>query len=274
MRALQGADGSEKFLMRLSDGRMVESVYLRSKDRRTICVSSQVGCVLDCAFCATGTMGFERNLTADEIAGQVQALCAASGEGVREAPTNIVFMGMGEPFHNYENVIEAARALSDPHGLSIAPGKITISTAGVLPMIQRFLSERHAWRLAVSVVSAFEEKRNRLMPATRRHSLTELRRVLESFPRRRIMLEVPLLGGINDKDEDAEALLAFCAGLRIRVNLIPWNPSALTPAFKRPAHETVLRFQRILRRDGMNVFIRNSLGQGVQSACGQLALRE
>lgn len=273
LRRLKGADGSEKILIRLSDGRRIESVYLRTGERRTVCVSSQVGCVLDCAFCATGTMGFERNLTAEEIVGQVHAFLPGGGEAAcPDVPSNVVFMGMGEPFYNYESVIHAAGILSHPKRMNIAPGRITLSTAGVIPMIQRYLQEAHPFRLAISVPSAIEEKRRQLMPASHRHPLAELRQTLEAFPRRRIMIEVPLLAGINDQEEDAEALRSFCAGLRIRVNLIPWNASTAIRGLGRPSREVLLHFQKVLRRDGMNAFIRNSLGEAVQSACGQLVV--
>lgn len=302
-------DGSAKYLLSLTDGRRIEAVDLRSGSRRTICVSSQVGCVLDCSFCATGRMGFSRNLSTDEIVGQVATLVSASGEPVTPV-SNVVFMGMGEPFYNYANVIAAAKRLSDPRGFGIAPSKVTISTAGVLPAIKSFLDEGHAFRLAISITSAIPEVRSSLMPINERYSLSELRGVLLALPRsrqRNIMLEVPLLSGINDGERDATALREFCQGLAVRINLIAWNPTqfraneseleaggsvdqtgdqqnsgslqSLLPAAAqsrqpaRPDDQTVLRFQAILRQDPRPVFIRKSLGRDVAAACGQLALR-
>ena len=277
-------DGSIKHLIRLTDGSEVEAVFLPSKDRRTLCVSSQVGCALDCSFCATGRLGFRRNLSAVEIFAQGAAVLRASeplpavpGQLPEAAPatlTNVVFMGMGEPFYNYENVLRAADMFADPHGPAIAPRRITISTAGILPQIERYFREDRPYKLAISITSALSAKRDALMPINRRFSLEDLRTLLATSPARavrRVMIEIPLLAGVNDGAEDCEALLKFCAGLPVRVNLIPWNPVALGPAFVSPDRDRVLAFQSALRRDGLPVFIRRSLGSDIQGACGQLA---
>ncbi len=267
------SDGAAKYVLSLSDGLSIEAMFLPSKHRRTICVSSQVGCVLDCTFCATGTMGFSRNLTTEEIVGQVELILAD-----QEAPSasNVVFMGMGEPFYNYDNVLAAAAALSHPRGWNIAPSRITISTAGVLPRIEQMLCADLPYKLAISVTSADAVKRSRLMPINDRFPLADLRAVLERMPVRavrRVMIEVPLLGGVNDSAQDAEALRSFCSGLPVRVNLIPWNPTDTGGSFARPDDATVLAFQKILRTEKRPVFIRRSLGLELQGACGQLVVR-
>ena len=264
------SDGCVKFLLQLSDELKIESVYLPSGERRTVCVSSQAGCALDCSFCATGRMGLARNLSAEEITGQLElVLREVSVEDRSIAATNVVYMGMGEPFYNYDAVLRAAHLFSNQRGLNIAPGRITLSTAGVLPAMEKYFMENHAYKLALSLTSAMEEKRNILMPINRRYPLSELRKLLLRFPRKRVLLEIPLLAGINDGPEDIEALLVFCDGLRVRVNLIPWNPSP-GETFTRPSDESVLAFQRSMRRTGLNVFIRKSLGSDIAGACGQL----
>lgn len=272
-------DGSVKRLLRLDDGRQVEAVELPHGRRRTLCVSSQVGCVLDCAFCATGTMRFERNLSADEITGQLDVV-RADRNSEAAAPgefTNIVFMGMGEPFYNYDNVLAAAAKFADPRTYRIAPRRITISTAGVLPAIERYFEEAQPYNLAISITSAIAEKRDRLMPINQRYPVSGIEAALRAAPRRmaeRVLLEVPLLAGVNDQEPDALALLALIRDLPVRVNLIPWNPAEAGAAFATPDRETTLAFQRILRREGAPVFIRKSLGRDVMGACGQLALNQ
>ncbi len=272
------ADGSIKHLLRLSDGLCVESVFLPAGNRQTICVSSQVGCVLDCVFCATGRLGFRRNLSADEICGQLTAMGTTA--------TNVVFMGMGEPFYNYDNVLEAADRFADQRGPAIAARRITISTAGVLPGIERYFREERPYHLAISITSALAAKRDLLMPINRRFPLADLEALLRALPRRsaqRVMLEVPVFAGLNDGPEDVEALRVFCRGLPVRVNLIAWNPvelgeSSTSPAvapgsapFARPSRESLLTMQAELRQEGLPVFIRRSLGQDIAAACGQLA---
>lgn len=272
-------DGSVKRLLRLGDGRMVEAVDLPQGRRRALCVSSQAGCVLDCAFCATGTMRFERNLSADEIAGQLDAVRAdRNPEDVSPGEfTNIVFMGMGEPFYNYDNVLAAAAQFADPRRYRIAPRRITISTAGVLPAIERYFAEAQPYNLAISITSAIAEKRDQLMPINRRYPLSAIGAALRAAPRRmaeRVLIEVPLLAGVNDQAPDAQALLAFIRDLPVRVNLIPWNPAEAGAPFATPDRETTLAFQRIVRSEGAPVFIRKSLGRDVNGACGQLALTQ
>ncbi len=272
-------DGSVKRLLRLSDGRLVEAVDLPQGGRRTLCVSSQVGCVLDCAFCATGTMRFARNLSADEITAQLEVVRrdALPGGASADDFTNVVFMGMGEPFYNYDNVLAAAAKFADPRAFRIAPRRITISTAGVLPAIERYFEEAQPYNLAISITSAIAEKRDRLMPINQRYPLAKIGAALRAAPRRmaeRVLLEVPLLAGVNDQAEDAQALLEFICDLPVRVNLIPWNPADAGAVFATPDRETTLAFQQIVRRAGAPVFIRKSMGRDVQGACGQLALTQ
>ncbi|MCB1325019.1 MAG: 23S rRNA (adenine(2503)-C(2))-methyltransferase RlmN [Spirochaetales bacterium] len=268
-------DGSLKFLVQLHDGRRVESVYLPFGKRRTVCVSSQVGCVLDCRFCATGAMGFSRNLTAAEIVIQVLLVRRSlRALGLDDFVSNVVFMGMGEPFYNYEAVLAAANLLCDPRGMALAPRHITISTAGVLPAIESYCEADLAYKLAISITAADEELRNRLMPINERYRLGELRNLLLKYPPRvvsRIMFEVPLLGGVNDRQHDAERLAEFCDGLPVRINLIAWNPVKGSAPFESPSPDSVLAFQNILRAAGLTVFVRRNMGRDIAGACGQLA---
>lgn len=268
----RSTDGSRRYLLELSDGGRIEAVDLPFGSRRTLCLSSQLGCTLACRFCATGLLPFRRNLSAEEIVAQARLL-AAQAEGPVH---NLVFMGMGEPFYNYESVIAAATELSGRGGLVAGPGRIAISTAGVLPQILRFFAEGHAFRLAISLFSAVEATRSQWMPINQRYPLEELRAALLVLPgarQKRIMLEIPLLAGVNDDDREAEALRRFCEGMRVRINLIAWNKNAAAPGARAPEREQILRYQNILRADGRPVFVRRSLGQDIDAACGQLAFR-
>jgi 23S rRNA (adenine2503-C2)-methyltransferase len=241
------------------------------RDKLTLCVSSQVGCALDCAFCATATLKFGRNLSAGEIVQQIYTATALAGR----RPTNLVFMGMGEPLHNLQNVIRAFQILIHPWGAGFSPRRITVSTAGLVPGIGELAKLSPAPNLAISLNATTDEVRDRLMPINRKWPLAELLRAARAFPLahgRKVTFEYVLLAGVNDSDADAERLPRLLKGLECMVNLIPWNPFS-GPAFSRPSPERIRTFQEILRRHHMQTYIRTPRGDDIDAACGQLAAR-
>jgi 23S rRNA (adenine2503-C2)-methyltransferase len=258
-----------KYLFRLADGAMIESVFIPEAGRRTICISSQVGCGYKCSFCATGTMGLKRNLTAGEIVDQVLSV----ERDTKKTLTNVVLMGMGEPFHNYDNVIKACRLLNDPDGMAIAGRHIVISTVGLVPAIYRYADEGHPYRLAISLHTAVEEKRRRLLPVARVHGLADLMAAVRYYSqkaRQRLTFEYVLLGGVNDSESDARALRSLLHGIPCKVNLIPYN--AAIPSFQAPSAEQVDQFARWLLPLKAPVSVRWSKGSDIQAACGQLVV--
>jgi 23S rRNA (adenine2503-C2)-methyltransferase len=251
----------------MPDGMNVESVWMEEGDRTTICVSTQVGCALGCAFCATAKMGWMRNLDAGEITEQVLNI-----HRIRQnRATNLVFMGMGEPFLNYDNTLKAAKFLAHQKGLSIAARRITISTAGILPGIERFTDEGHAFRLAISLNAPHQDTRTRIMPVNKKYTLQKLtdaaRRYAETA-RKPLTFEYVLLDGINDSPDDALRLLSVIKGIRCKINLIPYNTTG--NEFRRPSPEKIDTFYRTLRGGHRVVNLRWSKGEEVQAACGQL----
>ncbi len=270
-RRSTSADGTVKLLLRLDDGRFIETVYIPEENRDTLCISSQVGCDVGCTFCLTARMGFKRNLRAGEIVGQVLRVIR---EGlVRDGGFNVVFMGMGEPLYNYRNVMKAFRLLTDPDGMNLSYRKITVSTSGVVPVLRRMAEEALLPNLAISLNATTDAARDRIMPINRRWPLGELLeacRRLPLEPRRRITVEYVLLAGENDSDDDARRLIDLLRGLPIKVNLIPYNPS---PGLdhRRPGPERVSHFQEILRAGFVANFVRKTRGDDVSAACGQLA---
>jgi 23S rRNA (adenine2503-C2)-methyltransferase len=269
-RILRSEDGTRKYLIRLADGLTVESVLIPDGRRLTLCLSTQVGCTLDCAFCLTGTMGLKRNLEAHEIVDQV--LTVQDNLERDEALSNLVLMGMGEPLANLGAVRGAVgRLTNEAWGVGIPPRRITLSTAG---MASR-LSEVAALgvNLAISLNATTEAQRDRLMPAVNRlHPLKDLLAACRAFPlglRRRMTFEYVLLAGVNDSEADARRLTKLLQGIRCKVNLIPFNPFAGNP-YRRPSEEAVLRFQAIVKRAGFEAFIRKSKGRDILGACGQL----
>lgn len=271
------SDGTAKWLLELEDGQRIESVFIPDGARGTLCVSSQVGCTLTCRFCHTGTQGWTRNLTSAEIVGQVLVARDQLGEWdlPSSAPrrlTNIVFMGMGEPFYNYENVAEAVRLLSDPAGIAISKRKITISTSGVVPAIRRCGAELGV-NLAISLHAAEDRLRNEIMPLNRKYPLAELHRACREYPglsaARRILFAYTLLDGVNDATSDAEALLRWLGDLPAKVNLIPFNPWPGAPYRPSPLPR-IRAFQRILNDAGLGAQIRYTRGDDIMAACGQL----
>ncbi len=267
-KSVSAKSGSVKYLFELADGHLIESVYIPEADRRTLCVSSQAGCALNCAFCATGALGFKRDLHTGEIVDQVIQVEREIGGPL----TNIVFMGMGEPFLNYESAIAAATLMNDPDGLAIGHRHIVISTVGITPAIRRYADEMQPYRLAISLHAAIESKRKKLVPISRRYGLTELMEAIRYYAkklRRRPTFEYVLLAGVNDGEEDARALRKLVEHVPCKVNLIPYNPAV--PGFQRPSDEQVHRFTDWLAPLQAPVSVRWSKGTDIDAACGQLA---
>ncbi len=263
--------GAAKVLIELRDGERVESVLLRDGDRVTLCLSSQAGCPLNCAFCATGADGFRRNLDAGEIAGQALLLLAA-GEVPREVTPNIVCMGMGEPFLNYDNLVAAIHLLMHPEGLEIGARRITVSTVGVVEGIARFAAEDWQVRLSISLHAANEELRSQLVPYNKKDSLARLRDSVRDYGAktgRQITIEWTLLDGVNDTPKDVRELLAFLRGLKAFVNLIPWNPVPGMP-FLSSTRANCMNFLQGLEQGGVKATLRRENGGDIAAACGQL----
>ncbi len=271
------SDGTRRYLLKLADGQEVETVFMPEEHRDTICISSQVGCPLACDFCMTGVFGLKRNMTVGEIVSQIViALNEVYGEG-NPLPhgTNIVMMGMGEPFLNYENVMQAIRLIADEAGLNIAPRRVTVSTAGIVPRIYDFAKEAFRPHLAISLTAANDELRDRLFPINRKYPLAELIEACRAFPlgeRERLTFEYVMLKDVNDSDQDARQLVRLLATIKAKVNLIPHNPAPELP-FQASSMERILAFQRILVEAGLPAFIRRPRGQDISAACGQLAAR-
>jgi len=270
-------DGTRRFLLRLGDGREVEAVLMPERHRDTICISSQVGCPLACDFCMTGVLGLMRNMTAAEILSQVMlALNQVYGAG-SEPPhgTNIVIMGMGEPLLNYDEVIKAVRIMADADGMNIAPRRVTLSTAGIVPRIYDLAKESVRPRLAISLTAANDELRNRLFPINRKYSLEQLIEACRAYPlgeRERLTFEYVMLKGVNDSDRDARQLIKLLNRVRAKVNLIPHNPAPELP-YVSSDMDQIIEFQSVLIRSGLPAFIRRPRGQDISAACGQLAAR-
>ncbi len=263
-------DGTRKLVLELADGRQIESVFIPDTPSMTFCVSTQVGCAMACGFCLTGKMGLVRNLTPGEIAGQVRVLAKATG--LLEKPFNIVLMGMGEPLHNYENTMKALRMLHEEHGLSISPRRVTLSTVGIVPGLERLAREPLMPNLAISLHATTEEQRTALVPPNRKYTLAALLETCRKFPlkkRARITFEYVLLSGVNDSPEDARRLAKLLAGMKAKVNLIPLN-AAPGIEFDRPSDDRVERFAQILADRHMTVSVRKSRGRDIRAACGQL----
>jgi 23S rRNA (adenine2503-C2)-methyltransferase len=266
----RSADGTQKFLLELSDRRRIESVFIPDTPGLTFCLSTQVGCAMACAFCLTGKMGFVRNLTAGEIVGQVRVL--ARELDLLGKRFNIVLMGMGEPLHNYDETMKALRILTDEHGFAISPRRITLSTVGLLAPLARLAGETLMPNLAISLHAPTDEVRGALVPVNWKHGVAEIIDACKRFPlrrRNRITFEYVLLAGVNDRPEDARHLAALLAGVKSKVNLIPLNPAPGIP-FERPSDEVVDRFAQILADRHLTVSVRKSRGRDIRAACGQL----
>jgi len=263
-------DRTRRALLRLDDGRTVEAVWMPEDSRDTICISTQVGCPVNCAFCLTARMGLERNLTAGEIVGQVAALCRAFGDGTSRR-LNVVMMGMGEPLLNLESVLQATRILLSPEGMGISPRRVTVSTSGIVPAIAELGRQAVRPKLAISLNASSQQQRLALMPIARKYPLAELMEACSAYPLRpweRLTFEYVLLAGVNDTDADARRLVKLIGQLKCKVNLIPLNPGPEIN-FAAPPVERVLCFQQIVRR-AVPCFIRKPRGRDVYAACGQL----
>jgi 23S rRNA (adenine2503-C2)-methyltransferase len=296
-------DGTRKLRFRTHDGRAIESVLIPDEDaarnKLTLCISSQVGCAIDCRFCATATLGFGRHLGAGEIVSQVYQATALAGR----RPTNLVFMGMGEPLHNFDNVTRALALLEHPWGAGFSPRRLTVSTAGLVPAIDKLGALKPAPNLAISLNATTDEVRTRIMPINKKWPIAALLDAARRFPLshgRRVTFEYVLLAGVNDSDADADRLPRLLRGIPAKVNLIPWNPfvrATLTgspsasatsvgeqsspvahaingPEFQRPSAERIRTFQERLRAAEVAVYIRSPRGDDIDAACGQLAARE
>jgi 23S rRNA (adenine2503-C2)-methyltransferase len=263
-------DGTQKFVLRLEDGRQIESVFIPDTPKQTFCVSTQVGCAMGCAFCLTGKMGLIRHLTAAEIAAQVRLL--ARSTDLLDKSFNIVLMGMGEPLQNYDNTMKALRMLNQKEGFDMHPKRVTLSTVGLVPMMDKLAQEDLMPNLAVSLHAATEEQRRALVPPTKKYSLQDIIDACKRFPlskRRRIMFEYVMLAGVNDSDEDARRLVKVLAGVKAKVNLLPLNEAPGIP-FERPSDERINTFAKILVDRGLMVSVRKSRGRDIRAACGQL----
>jgi len=270
-REFRSADGTRRYLLRLADGKTIETVVMPEPGRDTICISTQAGCPVDCRFCFTALLGLERNLTAGEIVGQVLVAGGENGLLEKDGRLNVVMMGMGEPLLNLPNVVQAARLMTDPGGLGLSPRRITLSTSGITPKIAELGREPARPRLAVSLNASTEAAREELMPITRKYKLGELLDACRAYPLRpweKLSFEYVLLGGVNDSDQDARRVVRLLADLKCMVNLIAFNPGPGID-YRTPGPGRVLAFQTILRRS-FPCFIRKPRGRDIFAACGQL----
>ena len=276
----KSSDGTEKFLLRLADGRQIESVFIPDTPSQTFCVSTQVGCAMACAFCLTGKMGLVRNLTAGEIVGQVRVLADAlhmrGDVGDVSRAFNIVLMGMGEPLHNYDETMKALRILADAQGFALPPRRVTLSTVGLLPALERLASEPVMPNLAISLHAPTDEQRGELVPLNKKYGVREIIAAAKRFPlqkRRRITFEYVLLSGVNDSPDDARRLAKLLRGVKSKVNVIPLNAAPGIP-FERPSDAAIDLFAKTLADSGLIVSVRKSRGRDIRAACGQLIVDE
>jgi len=298
-RRFDSIDGTRRYLVRLQDDELAETVYIPEESRDTICISSQIGCALACTFCLTGQLGLTRHLSAGEIVTQALVAqrenlvprprpspgapspeaspCRARASRARRPlpggeAFNIVLMGMGEPLHNYDNVMKAIRILHDKDGLNMSMSRITLSTAGLLPAIERLAAEPMIPNLAISLTGATNEKRNELMPINRRYPIEQLLDAVRRFPlkhRQRVTFEYVLLRGVTDAPEDSLHLVKLLKGIRAKVNLIPFN-EAEELSYRRPLDAAIERFQQALIENNISAFVRKNRGNDISAACGQL----
>ncbi len=265
-------DGTRKYLFELKDGSLVESVWMKYKHGNSVCISSQVGCRMGCAFCASAIGGLERSLTPSEMLDQVYAVTLLTGERV----SNVVVMGTGEPLDNYENLLRFIRLLTDENGLHISQRNLTVSTCGLVPQMFKLADEQLQITLALSLHASSDEKRRKLMPVANKYSIAELMEACRYYfekTGRRITFEYSLVGGVNDKPEDAEGLAALTKSLNCHVNLIPVNPIKERDFVQSKGGE-IASFKNKLEKNGINVTIRREMGRDIDGACGQLRRRQ
>ena len=263
-------DTSTKILFSTIDGQFIETISMIDKDRHTVCISSQAGCALECDFCETGRMGLKRNLSTGEIVEQLIFV----RESKKQPITNVVFMGMGEPLCNYDNVISAADIFHSPRGFNLSATRITISTVGILPKIKQFILEKQRYKLAISLNAADDNIRTKLMPVNKKWSIADLieaGKEYSNLKKRQVMFEYVLLKGINDSDDDARMLSQLLKGIPCKLNIIPYNETG--GSYQRPNEKNIRRFSEILYnlRDEYRVLVRWSKGQDINAGCGQLA---
>lgn len=273
-REQRASDGTVKLLLRLRDGREIETVMLPYEDRTSVCISSQVGCPVGCVFCATATMGFGRNLTAGEMVDQVLAAREVAPERTGPRITHVVVMGMGEPLINYDPLLKALRLLHDEVGLSYR--HLTVSTSGYVPGMRRLAEEGLPVTLALSLHAPNDELRGELIPLTHKFGLDPVMEAVREYTDktgRRVTMEYLLLSGVNDLDIHAEQLAQLVQGMITHVNLIPWNPAETFRGFEAPSAARVRRFRRLLEERGLTVTQRVERGQDISAACGQLAVQ-
>ncbi len=265
-------DGTRKYLFELGDGRLVESVWMKYKHGNSVCISSQVGCRMGCAFCASTIDGLERSLTPSEMLDQIYAITLLTGERI----SNVVVMGTGEPLDNYENLIRFLALITDEKGLHISQRSITVSTCGLAPRMRQLADQKLQITLALSLHAATDEKRRKLMPVANRYSIEELIEACAYYfekTGRRITFEYALVGGVNDTREDAQELAALTRGLNCHINLIPVNPIK-ERNFVQSETSEITAFKNKLEKNGINVTIRREMGRDIDGACGQLRRRQ
>lgn len=264
-------DGTKKFLFELSDGNVVESVWMKYKHGNSVCISSQVGCRMGCRFCASTLDGLERSLLPSEMLDQIYAITVLTGERV----SNVVVMGTGEPLDNYDNLVRFLKLLTDENGLHISQRNVTVSTCGIVPNIKRLADEQFQITLALSLHATTDEKRRNLMPIANKYGLKEVLEACHYYfdkTGRRITFEYSLVGGVNDTKEDAEELVALAKPLNCHINLIPVNPIEERD-YVQSGQEEILAFKNRLEKDKINVTIRREMGRDIDGACGQLRRR-
>jgi len=276
VRRYVSSDGTVRYVLSISEAKpaSIETVFMPEENRQTICVSTQAGCAVDCRFCLTATLGLVRNLTAGEIVGQVLVALEDNRAALRPQ-TNIVLMGQGEPLLNYDPVMAALRILLDPDAIAISPKHATLSTSGIVPGIERMAGEKLRPKLAISLNASSDVQRDEIMPINRKYPLAQLLEACRKYPLRpweHLTFEYVLLGGFNDSQQDARRVARLLASLRAKVNLIPWNPGDLP--YQKPDQRRVAEFRQVLTDKNVPAFVRDSRGQDVMAACGQLALAE
>jgi 23S rRNA (adenine2503-C2)-methyltransferase len=270
-KRFDSADGTLRYLLRMEDNRTIETVLMPEDNRDTICISSQIGCPVDCKFCLTALMGLERNLTAGEIVGQVLYVARENRLNPRDSRLNVVMMGMGEPLLNLENVLKATRILTDSGGVGMSQKRITVSTSGIVPKMEELGRAVIRPKLAISLNASNEEQRRELMPITRKYHLTDLMEACKAYPLRtweKLTFEYVLLRDVNDTDADARRVVRLISRLNCKVNLIALNPGPGIP-FETPTAERVESFQEIVRK-AVPCFVRKPRGRDIFAACGQL----
>ena len=270
----ESSDGTRRHLLEVGRGERIESVFIPEPARDTVCISTQVGCAVGCLFCVTGRLRMRRNLTAGEIVGQILCLRLERSRALKRL--NVVIMGMGEPLHNFDNIMKALRLMTDPQGMGLSPRLVTLSTAGIVPQLELLAREPVIPSLAVSLSATTDAVRDLLIPVNRQWNIAALLDACRRFPlerRRRITFEYVLIGGVNDSPEDARRLVGLLRGLQKKVNLIPLNADPWVP-LTPPPEERVLEFQKILTDRHVTAYIRRPRGGDVSAACGMLAGRD